>query len=189
MTLSPRWTRTGAGGRCFGWPRGTGAGPNGIVANLSHDMEQQMKTSIMPSLIAGAFALGASASALAGGEPVRACSDSLVKGTYGIQMQGTRPAPGGVTETVIGVVVRNYDGMGGVTQIDNLKGSVTGIVPDRFGTGTYHVRDDCTVVIDFQPAPGLLLQEKAVIVDNGKELRTITVLPAGVMVTAVHRKI
>jgi hypothetical protein len=39
------------------------------------------------------------------------------------------------------------------------------------------------------PAPGLLLQERAVIVDNGKALRTITVLPAGVMVTAVHIKI
>jgi len=120
---------------------------------------------------------------------VRACSDSLVKGTYGIQLQGTRPAPDGVTETVIGVVVRNYDGMGGVTQIDNVKGSVTGIVPNRFGTGTYHVNDDCTVVLKFQPGPGILIQERAVIVDNGNELRSITVVPAGVMVTAVHRKI
>jgi hypothetical protein len=139
--------------------------------------------------IIAAAAACASVSAFADVEQRRYCSDSLVRGTYAIQLQGTRPAPGGATETVIGVVVRNYDGQGGVTQIDNVKGSITGIVPNRFGMGTYRVNDDCTVDLEFHPGPGITLQEKAVIVDDGRELRSITVFPAGVMVTAVHQRI
>ena len=117
----------------------------------------------------------------------KACSNATLRGTYGIQMQGTRAVPGG-TETVIGVVVRHYDGAGGVTQVDNIKGSITGIVPDRPGAGTYQVDDDCSAVVEFQPAPGILIQERMVIVDHGHELRSITVLPAQTMVTSVQIK-
>ena len=159
-----------------------------------------MKTSTMQRMIIAAFTVGASASAIADPEP-KSCSESLVHGTYGIQMQGTNlapevicehalvEAPGGAPQNVIGVVVRYYDGHGGITQFDNIKGSITGLVPNRFGTGTYQVNEDCTVDMLFQPAPGVLIQEKAVIVDNGQELRSITVLPVTTMVTAVHRKI
>ena len=147
-----------------------------------------MKTSTMQRMIIAAFTVGASASAIADPEP-KSCSESLVHGTYGIQMQGTNLAPGGSPQNVIGVVVRYYDGHGGITQFDNIKGSITGLVPNRFGTGTYQVNEDCTVDMLFQPAPGVLIQEKAVIVDNGQELRSITVLPVTTMVTAVHRRI
>jgi hypothetical protein len=90
---------------------------------------------------------------------------------------------------VIGVVVRLYDGNGHVTQVDNIKGSVSGWFPDRFGAGTYHVNDDCSVVIDFEPVPGLFVQERAVIVDNGRELRSIVTTPADFMITAIHQRI
>jgi hypothetical protein len=127
--------------------------------------------------------------ARADSETKRFCSDSLVRGTYAIQLSGTRPAPGGVTESVIGVVIRLYDGAGGVLQTDNVKGSVTGITPDRVGSGTYRVNDDCTVDVEFHPGPGITLREKAVIVDEGRELRSITVEPAGVMVTSTQQRI
>jgi len=140
-------------------------------------------------MIVAAAAFGASATVFAETETKRYCSDSLVHGTYGIQMQGTRPAPDGSTESVIGVVVRLYDGNGGITQIDNVKGSVTGITPNRVGSGTYRVNDDCTVRMEFHPGPGIVIRETAVIVDNGRELRSITVFPPGVMVTGVHRRI
>src|SRR6188768_515475 len=65
------------------------------------------------------------------------CSEATVAGDYGIQIQGTRPAPGGLTESVIGVVHRTYDGRGNIEQVDNVKGSITGIVLDRPGFGTY----------------------------------------------------
>jgi archaellin len=48
------------------------------------------------------------------------CSEATVRGDYGIQIQGTRPAPGGI-ESVIGAVVRNYDGTGSFSQVSNVR--------------------------------------------------------------------
>jgi hypothetical protein len=117
------------------------------------------------------------------------CSAKTLKGTYGIQMQGTRPAPGGGLETVIGVVLRTYDGIGNFTQTDNVKGSVSGIIPDRPGHGTYEVNADCTGVIQLSPAPGVLIEERMVIVRRGDELRTITASPLPIMVSTVQLRI
>ena len=117
------------------------------------------------------------------------CSAAIIRGDYGIQIQGTRPAPGGLTESVIGVVLRNYDGRGNISQIDNVKGSITGIVPDRQGFGTYEVNPDCTGIARFEPGPGILLEERLVIVDDGREIRTMVLAPAGVMITGIHQRI
>jgi hypothetical protein len=124
-----------------------------------------------------------------GGKPDKPCSVATLKGAYGIQIQGTRPSsPGGPIETVIGVVVRQYDGAGNFTQVDNVKGSISGIVRDRPGAGTYQVNADCSGVITVMPAPGVVLEEQFVIVDNGHEVRSITAAPPPIMVTAVHLK-
>ena len=118
------------------------------------------------------------------------CSVASIKGTYGIQILGTRPsAPGGPIESVIGVVIRNYDGRGQFSQVDNVKGSISGIVPDRPGFGTYQVNEDCSGVAQLQPAPGTLLEERLVIVDDANEIRSMTILPPPVMVTGVHKRI
>jgi hypothetical protein len=117
------------------------------------------------------------------------CSEATVRGDYGIQIQGTRPAPGGLIESVIGVVLRNYDGHGGFTQVSNVKGSITGTVPDSPGFGTYDVNADCTGIVRFQAAPGVVIEERLVIVDNGREIRTAVMLPAPVMITGVHQRI
>jgi hypothetical protein len=120
----------------------------------------------------------------------RRCSDATLKGAYGIQISGTRPsAPGEAMESVIGVVIRHYDGQGQFTQVDNVKGSITGIVPDRPGFGTYQVNEDCSAVVQLEPGPGILLEERLVIVDNGSELLSMTSLPPPVMVTAIHKRI
>lgn len=64
------------------------------------------------------------------------CSNASLKGPYGVQITGTRPAPSilaggqaipGTTEQVIGVVIQIFDGAGGFTQTDNVKGSLSGI--------------------------------------------------------------
>jgi hypothetical protein len=117
------------------------------------------------------------------------CSEATVRGDYGIQIQGTRPAPGGLTESVIGVVLRNYDGQGNFSQVSNVKGSITGTVPDSQGFGTYEVNPDCTGLIRFQPGPGILLEERLVIVDDGREIRTAVMLPTAVMITGVQQRI
>ena len=120
------------------------------------------------------------------------CTNNTLRGTYGIQMRGTRPVPppqGGGTEDVIGVVIRTYDGMGNFTQIGNIKGSVTGWVPDLENSGTYEVNRDCTAVTEFSPGPGVLIEERIVIVDGGSELYSVTVSPLPVMVSTVAKRI
>jgi hypothetical protein len=59
----------------------------------------------------------------------RSCNEATIRGNYGIQIQGTRQAPGSLTESVIGVVLRNYDGRGNFDQVSNVKGSITGTRP------------------------------------------------------------
>ncbi len=150
------------------------------------------------TLAAGALiASGGGSMASGGGAVAREnagvhCTDATIRGTYGIQMQGTNPVPpplGGGIQTVIGVVVRTYDGTGNFTQVDNVKGSVTGIVPDRPGSGTYQVNDDCTGVTFFQPGPGITLEERMVIVNHGREIRTIVSSPQAVMISTEQKRI
>jgi hypothetical protein len=120
------------------------------------------------------------------------CTDGTIRGTYGIQMQGTGPVPPpvGGTQTVIGVVTRTYDGMGNFTQIDNIHGSVTGWVPDRQGSGTYQVNRDCTAATQFVPGPGApVIEERIVIIDGGSELRSVTVSPLASMISTVAKRI
>lgn len=117
------------------------------------------------------------------------CSEATVRGDYGIQIQGTRPAPGGLTESVIGVVLRNYDGEGNFTQVSNLKGSITGTNPDSQSFGTYQVNPDCTGSILFQPLPGVVVEERLVVVDSGREIRAAAMTPTAVVITSVHQRI
>jgi hypothetical protein len=124
----------------------------------------------------------------------RGCSEATLRGAYGIQIQGTRsappPAPAGTVESVIGVIVRHYDGSGGFTQVNNEKGSISGVGPaDRAGFGTYQVNDDCSgsheLTIPGVPFP---VTDRFVIVDYGREVRHFVVSPAPVMVTGVSKR-
>jgi hypothetical protein len=119
----------------------------------------------------------------------RPCSEATIRGDYGIQLHGTGVTSTGLTESVIGLVHRTYDGHGNIEQVDNVKGSITGIVPDRQGFGTYHVNPDCTGSATFEPRPGLVIEERLVIVDNGREIRSMVVSPASRMITGVHQRI
>jgi hypothetical protein len=144
----------------------------------------------MAGAIVGTVAIGAAGN---GGQEQwrhRGCSEATLRGDYGIQLSGTRPsAPGGPIESVTGVVLRTYDGQGRFTQVDNVKGSISGITPDRPGDGTYQVNSDCTGTVTAVPGPGILLEDRFVIVDGGREVRSIVVTPPLVMVTATQKKI
>jgi hypothetical protein len=160
-----------------------------------------MKTSIKGALVAllvsaGLLLLVAGTQSSRAGSSVGPgvgfpCTDATIRGTYGIQMQGTAPVPPpvGGTQTVIGVVTRTYDGMGNFTQIDNIHGSVTGWVPDRPGSGTYQVNPDCTAATQFVPGPGApVIEERIVITDGGSQLYSATVSPLPSMVTTVAKR-
>lgn len=110
---------------------------------------------------------------------------------------GTRPAPSilpninflpGEIQQVIGVVIQIFDGNGNFTQTDNVKGSLSGITPDRPGSGTYNVNADCTGVytIGIPGTPPLVT--RFVIVDGGAGFKAVVVSPQPVMVTAHGRK-
>ncbi len=120
------------------------------------------------------------------------CSEATVRGDYGIQIQGTRPAPGvpgGPIESVIGIVLRTYDGEGNFSQVSNLKGSIAGANPDSQSFGTYEVNHDCTGIIRFQAPSGALVEERLVVVDNGREIRAAVMVPTAVVITSVHQRI
>jgi hypothetical protein len=165
-----------------------------------------MKTKLMKTSVKGALvALLVSAGLLllvAGTQSSRAgsrvgpgisfpCTDATIRGTYGIQMNGTRPVPPpvGGSQTLIGVVKRTFDGMGNFTQIDNVHHSVTGWTPDREGSGTYQVNPDCTFATQFVPGPGApVIEERGVIVDGGSEYYSVTVSPLSVMISTVAKR-
>ena len=48
---------------------------------------------------------------------------------------------------------------------------------------------DCTGIIRFQPAPGILIEERLVIVDDGREIRAAVMVPTAVAITSVHQRI
>jgi hypothetical protein len=162
----------------------------------SYQQEARMQprtwiTSLVGAVIIGGALDSASKDTVAQGSAFE-CTDRSVAGTYGAQVQGTRPVPGNPAagiESFNGVVIRTYDGAGGFTQIDNVKGAIAGIVPDRPGSGTYEVRPNCTMVAQLQPAPGVLIEERLVILHDGSELRSMTASPLAIMATAVHKRI
>jgi hypothetical protein len=120
-----------------------------------------------------------------GGEN-QACSNATLQGDYGFSISGSRPTgPGGPVEQILGVAMTHFDGAGNLTQTDNIKGSISGFTqPDRPGTGGYSVNEDCTgtMTLTNHGAPTLTL--RIVVVDQGKEIRTVVVSPATVMVTS-----
>ena len=126
--------------------------------------------------------------------PHKPCSLATLHGDYGVQFHGTRPlapppnGPGGI-ETVIGIVLRTYDGEGNTSQIENAHGSITGTLPDQPGFGTYEVNPDCTGSMRFEPRPGVVIEDRFVIVDDGREIRSAVMTPLPAMVTAVARRI
>ena len=103
------------------------------------------------------------------------CTEATLRGTYGIQIQGTRPAPppapAGSIETVISVIVRQDDDKGQFTQINNQNGSISGIGPaDREGFGTYQVNEDCSGSHQLQ-IPGVPNSINGAVCDRGSRPR------------------
>lgn len=143
-------------------------------------------------LIASAVVLRAQAPVTA------ACSNATLNGAYGVSISGSRPAPSvlpnllfiaGAVEQVIGVVIQTFDGQGNFTQTDNVKGSLSGITPNRPGSGTYSVDADCTgtYTLNNKGVPFPIVTQM-VIVDSGNEFRGVVVSPQPVMIAANGRK-
>jgi hypothetical protein len=150
-------------------------------------------------VILNMFALMVSTAALrAQTSTATTCSNATLNGAYGVSISGTRPAPSvlpnllylpGAIEQVIGVVHEIFDGQGSFTQTDNVKGSVSGIIPNRPGSGTYTVNSDCTAThtLNIKGAPFPIVVQ-LVIVSSGAEFRGIVVSPQALMIATYGTK-
>lgn len=153
-----------------------------------------MAAAIVAVSVAGAGITGTSGQDREDRGRQKPCSLATLHGDYGVQFQGTRPVPpppfgpGGI-EGVVAIGLRTYDGHGHTTQIENAHGSVTGTLPDQPGSGTYEVNLDCTGRQRFEPRPGVVIEDRFVIVDDGREIRSAVITPPAAMVTAVARRI
>ena len=129
------------------------------------------------------------------------CSNSTLKGSYGISISGTRPAPPppsgtpnyipGTIEQLIGVGTRTFDGGGNFTQITNEKGSLSGILfSNRALSGTYSVNSDCsgTLTLNIPGLPFPIVYD-IVVVNHGRAFDSIVASPQAVMVATSGRRV
>jgi hypothetical protein len=117
----------------------------------------------------------------------RGCSARTLRGDYGLVGTGTRAAGPGMVEEFVTISMVTYDGAGTFTAEGVSHGQTTGV---RGGpvSGTYFVNADCsggqTTYIPGVPP----LEDRFVIVDGGREVRTVVVSPATTVATANLRK-
>ena len=120
-------------------------------------------------------------------EEGRECSNRTLRGEYGLVGTGTRALGPGATETFTTVSMVTYDGEGKFTAVGTSHGQTTGV---RGGpvSGTYHVNADCTggQVTNIPGVPPL--EDVFVVVDKGREVRTVVVSPVTTIATANLRK-
>ena len=145
---------------------------------------------VIASGVAAALAMALAYNVTANDEG-RGCSNGTLRGSYGYLVSGNAPAgPSGQTEITIGTVLRNYDGQGGFTQIDNVHGQVSGVVQDRHAGGTYTVNADCTgtatLAIPGVPFP---IISAIVVVDGGKQVMEAVMSPQPALVTSTQNRV
>lgn len=117
----------------------------------------------------------------------RACSTRTLRGDYGLVGTGTRGLGPGTIEQFVTISMVTYDGEGTFTAEGVSHGQTTGV---RGGpvSGTYFVNADCTGG-QTTFIPGIPpLEDRFVIVDNGREVRTVVVAPLTTIATANLRK-
>lgn len=117
----------------------------------------------------------------------RVCSTHTLRGVYGLVGTGTRGLGPGAVEPFVTISMVTYDGEGGFTAQGVSHGQTTGV---REGpvNGTYFVNDDCTggqtTFIPGVPP----LEDRFVIVDSGREVRTVVTSPLTTIATANLRR-
>ena len=115
------------------------------------------------------------------------CSTRTLRGSYGLIGTGTRGLGPGVIEQFVTISMVTYDGEGTFTAEGVSHGQTSGV---RGGPveGTYFVNPDCTggqtTFIPGVPP----LEDRFVIVDNGREVRTVVVSPLTTIASANLRK-
>lgn len=106
----------------------------------------------------------------------RYCNDWLITGVYGFTLEGAKLAGPGPTGAQVGVALTQFDGRGGLKQIDAV--TIGGVEVSDFthpvATGTYKVNANCTgkFTIDFTDGRPTV-SAWFVVVDDGNEIDTV----------------
>jgi hypothetical protein len=118
----------------------------------------------------------------------RVCNTHTLRGDYGLVGTGVRGLGPGTSETFATISMVSYDGHGGFTATGTSHGQITGVRAGLPVTGTYFVNPDCTGG-QTTNIPGVPpLEDSFVIVDDGREVRTVVVAPNTTIATANLRK-
>jgi len=105
------------------------------------------------------------------------CTNRALRGDYGFSIDGTILAGTPNAFLLRGVAMTHFDGHGNLSQVDFTTRNGAPITPDwRPAVGTYDVNADCTGTAQIIPGDGSpTLNLRLVVVDRGREVRTIVV--------------
>jgi hypothetical protein len=110
------------------------------------------------------------------------CNDRLIEGTYGFTVQGAKLAGPGPVGPQVGVALTEFDGKGGLTQIDTVtvNGTVVADFTHKPATGTYTVNGNCTgsFTLDFTDGRPPVTTS-FVVVYGGLEIDTVVTSAGG----------
>ncbi len=110
------------------------------------------------------------------------CNNKLIRGNYGVTVQGIKLAGPGPTGPQVGVAVVEYDGKGNFTQIDTvtIDGEVVADFTHTPATGTYVVNSNCTGTFTINFTDGRpTVTTNFVVVDNGNEIDAVVTSAGG----------
>lgn len=111
-----------------------------------------------------------------------ACNNKLIRGNYGVTIQGTKLVGPGPTGSQVGVAVVEYDGKGNLTQLDTvtINGDVVADFTHTPATGTYSVNANCTGTFTINFTDGRpTVVTNFVVVDNGNEIDAVVTSAGG----------
>jgi len=144
-------------------------------------MDFNLRRSIPVAMAAGvavilAVSIAGSARTDDDGPAEARCSNRTLRGDYGFSIDGQILA-GPHAGLLRGVAMTHFDGNGSLTQVDFA--TINGIPAWsdwRPVSGTYGLNPDCTGTAELQPSDGSpALHLRLVVVDRGREIRTIVV--------------
>ena len=110
------------------------------------------------------------------------CNDELIKGAYGFTVQGTKLAGMGPVGSQVGVALTDFDGKGGLSQIDTvtIDGKVVADFTHPPATGSYKIDSNCTGSFTLVFADGRPPVTTAfIVVSGGAEIDTVVVSAGG----------
>ena len=105
------------------------------------------------------------------------CSNRSLRGNYGFSIDGTILAGTPNAFLLRGVAMTHFDGQGNLSQVDFTTRNGAPFGADwRPAVGSYEINGDCTGTAQIVPADGSpTLNLRLVVVDRGREVRTIVV--------------